>query len=134
MEELKQYYAQVAQALAAVREVTTRIDERMNTLVTKLDAQEILLDKLADDMQEIGTRVAVLEAKKDGVERMKDSIKDMNADLHRIEVKVAALEIHHQRHTEGKWAMLGDWGIRLMWATAAVLVIYRLGFSALPLQ
>ncbi len=127
MDELKEYYIQVSQALTAVREMTGRIDDRMKTLIEKIDEQKIKLDHLVADVEEMNTRVSVLEMKK-------DNINEVTSDLHRLEVKVAALEIHHQRQGESKFSAVGDVIIKVIWAVAAVMVIYKLGFLTMPLQ
>ncbi len=125
MDELKEYYAQVTQALTAVREMTGRIDDQMGTLIEKIDGQEIKLDKLTEDIEEINDRVSYLESNK-------ESIKDVAGDLNRLEVKVAALEMHHQRHGVSKWSLASDIVVKLVWAVAAVVVICRFGFVTMP--
>ncbi len=133
MEDLKQYLTQISQALAAVREVTGSVDERLKTLIGKIDGQEVKLDNLSSDVEQINERVSALETTKDTVTQIKETIKEVTVEMHRLEVKVAALEIHSQRHKEGRWRSLCNTCVTVVWAVAGILIIGKLGFSALTL-
>lgn len=126
----EQFLSQTTEALSAVNTMTARIDERVKTLVDKLDDHEEKLERIATAHQATSDRVTVLETKNGG--EMKKTVENMADNLHKLEIKVAALEIHHTKN-ESRWGQIVDFAIKLLWCVAACAIIYKLGLSTPPL-
>ena len=130
-QQLKDYLMQVNEVLLSVKEMNTRIDERIKIVVDKIVAQDDRLDRMDVALMETSERVTTLEAK--NLDQMRASVHDLRNSVHKVEVKLTALEIYSQRH-DTKWASVADFMVKALWAVAACVVIYRvLGLNALPL-
>ncbi|MFY0080487.1 hypothetical protein ABTQ07_22860, partial [Acinetobacter baumannii] len=70
------------------------------------------LERLIDTQSNLLSRVSVLESKNG--HRYQADIDEIRRTMHKNEIKIAALEIHSARH-EGKWSMISDLVVRLLW-------------------
>lgn len=122
--------AELFESVKFVADLTSRIDERVKTIVENQLEYEKKIERANETQAIIQSRVSVLESKNG--HKFQEEITDVRKNMHKMEIKIAALEIYSARH-ENKWSMIGDMVTKLLWTIAALAIIYKMGLGTLPL-
>lgn len=119
------YYIQVSDSIKSIYELTTRVDERQQLMMSKVEQLEKKIDSVVSEYRDLEGRMRVIESKDGGTADI-SNIKEM---LHRHDVRLQALEISTQGQ-EGRWKTIASFGIQLVWVLLAAYLLYKLGIQA----
>jgi len=118
------YYIQVTESINSLYELTTRVDERQQLMMAKVNALEEKLDSQLKEHQDLEGRIRVMESKDNGVadlSRVKESI-------HNHDKRLQALEIS-SKGAANWWKVALGFAVNLLWVITAAYVLYRLGIQ-----
>lgn len=116
---------QESESIKNLFQLTTRVDERVEMLMSKQDASQIKMDTQLDKMAELVGRVIVLES----TSHQGEDIADLGEKLHSMELRLQAMEISSGK-TEGRWKGIVAFAVQLVWVIVAAYLLYRLGIQA----
>ncbi len=119
------YYIQVSDSIKSIYELTTRVDERQQLMMAKVEQLEKKIDSMIAESHDLEGRLRVIESKDGGTADI-GSIKDM---LHHHDVRLQALEISSKGH-EGRWGYIVSFVVQLIWVLLAAYLLYKLGIQA----
>jgi hypothetical protein len=119
------YYIQVSDSIKSIYELTTRVDERQQLLMNKVDGLEKKIDSMMVEYRDFEGRLRVLESKDGGTADI-TSVKDM---LHEHDIRLKSLEISTQGQ-EGRWKGIFSFIVQLIWVITAAFLLYHFGIQA----
>ena len=119
------YYIQVSDSIKSIYELTTRVDERQQLMMSKVEQLERKIDSLMSEYRDLEGRMRVIESKDGGTADI-SSIKDT---LHSYDVRLQALEISNKGQ-EGRWKNIMGFIAQLVWVIVAAYLLYKLGIQA----
>ncbi len=140
----EQFYSQVSESIKLVFDLTSRIDERVKMLMEQQKESDKQIRQLIGLHNELIARVSVLESRdvssiRNEVQAISHRLAVLEAQCTQEEVdvlekKIQTLELKTETlalrtdSTEGKWAKVIDFALKLGWAILAGYILYRLGF------
>ena len=80
---------------------------------------------MSDEVAELRERVAKLEAKNG------DLLEDLRNAVHDLAIKISGLEIKLSQ-SQSRWAVVADFGGKLLWIVVACWVLLKLGLTPPP--
>ena len=119
------YYIQVSDSIKSIYELTTRVDERQQLMMAKVEQLEKKIDSMMAEYRDLEGRIRVIESKDGGTADI-GAIKDM---LHGHAVRLQALEIS-SKGQEGRWQNIVGFVVQLIWVLLAAYLLYKLGIQA----
>lgn len=122
--ESRGYYMQVTESIKSVFDLTSRIDERVKLIMKKQDEFDKKLDDRFADVNEIKTRLRLLEANSD-----EDVVDELKQNFHKAEVRMQAIEMT-QGGAEGRWKTFVNFAIQIAWVLLAAWLLLKLGLQA----
>jgi len=123
----KEFYGQVSESIKSVFELTTRVDERVQTIMKKQDEMERKIDSGITNQGLLSSRVSVLESKNGSL--IKEDVEKIKDNLHELELQMQVVKTESQR-SEGRWKTIASFGLQLVWVILAAYILYRLGIQA----
>jgi hypothetical protein len=79
--------------------------------------------RLIESQGTLNSRVSVLESTSDAEE-----IQDLEKTVHNMELVLKEVELKSAGNT-GKWNVVADFSLKILWAMAAAAAIYYMGFK-----
>ncbi len=124
-------FAQVTDAMSAIQETTTRVDERVRTLLERQTKSDANIYEIRDTINSLVNRVTILESRdateiKTIVERSREKIVEM-------EKQIAVIALKESNH-DAKWKVILDFIGKVAWVSVAAYLLYKLGFNPPPLS
>ncbi len=122
-----EYYSQVSESMKSLFNLTTRIDERVLSLMKSQEQINEKLDVNAEKSSQLESRVSVLESK-NGVE-LKHEIEKVKEDIQDLKLKLQSVEGLHKKQ-EGRWKTFLNLGLQLVWVIIVAYILYKLNLQA----
>ena len=119
------YYIQVTESIKSVYELTTRVDERQQLMMSKVEQLENKLDNQFKEYKDLDGRVRVIESKGNGPV----DLVQVREELHKQNVRLQALEIS-TKGQEGRWRNIFSFVTNLIWVILAAYILFKLGIQA----
>jgi len=124
------YYEEFSSSLKLVFDLTSRIDERIKTLVEDNNESKTKLEKLADAQNDFLSRVIILENKNGAREiaELKNDINSVEGQLNRLIIRMADVEKDTKHHAT-KWSNISDFLFKIGVAIIGGLILWKLGIK-----
>jgi hypothetical protein len=119
----EQFFTQVSESIKSVFNLTSRIDERVKMIHEKQQEMDKKFSRLIESQGTLNSRVSVLESTSDAEE-----IQDLEKTVHNMELVLKEVELKSAGNT-GKWNVVADFSLKILWAMAAAAAIYYMGFK-----
>lgn len=119
------YYIQVSDSIKSIYELTTRVDERQQLMMVKVEQLERKIDSMMSEYRDLEGRIRVIESRDIGTTDIRE-IKDV---IHHHDVRLQALEISNKGQ-EGRWGYIVSFVVQLTWVVLAAYLLYKLGIQA----
>ena len=116
----EQFFTQVSESIKSVFNLTSRIDERVKMIHEKQQEMDKKFSRLIESQGTLNSRVSVLESTSD-TEDLEKTVHNMELILKEVELKSAG--------NAGKWNVVADFSLKILWAMAAAAAIYYMGFK-----
>jgi len=111
-------------SINSMLDLVTRIDERVLALTQKGLNLEKELDLQLDSLNELYSKVQVLES-----QNSKTDIKNLENDYHNINLRIQTLENSSSKQ-ELRWKSMLTFAIQLIWVILASYLLYKLGIQS----
>jgi len=119
------YYIQVSDSIKSIYELTTRVDERQQLMMTKVEQLEQKLDSQLGEYRDLEGRIRVIESK-DGTTIDVSGIKD---SLHDHDKRLQVLEIT-SKSQKNVWSYVFNFAANLGWVIIASYLLYKFGLQS----
>ena len=119
----EQFFTQVSESIKSVFNLTSRIDERVKMIHEKQQEMDKKFSRLIESQGTLNSRVSVLESTSETEE-----IQDLEKTVHNMELVLKEVELKSAGNT-GKWNVVADFSLKILWAMAAAAAIYYMGFK-----
>lgn len=111
-----------------VFELSSRIDERLKSLVESNQESKERIEKLVVNQTNILTRIIVLENESKTIEDVKKDIKILEQQVDLLSERVIHVEKEVGAHSN-KWTNLIDFGFKVGHIVIGAIILYKLGFK-----
>lgn len=108
---LHEHLESVNNSVKSIYDLTGRIDERLQNLITKNQAMEKDVELIKECVEE--------------------NIDKMREKIHGIEITIKELQIASSGQ-EGRWKTIFNFGLQIVWVLLAAFLLYKLGLQAPP--
>jgi predicted HAD superfamily phosphohydrolase len=125
------YDKQISDSIRSLFELTSRIDERVKLLTETYSKTDVKFDMIVKSQQELLQRVTALESK-NGSE-LKKTVYDLEERLREIEIHIQSIE-YIAKGSQNKWDKAIEYGMKILVAIAATVLIYKLGMSGINIS
>ena len=147
----EQFYAQVAESIKLVFDLSSRIDERVKMLVERQNEVDERVEKMLETLNTLIARITILESK--DITGVKTDLADMGHRLTIIESagtpfirnemesmknKIQMLELRNEsliqrsQNQENKWNRISDFIIKMGFLLLSSYLIYKFGWAVSP--
>lgn len=110
--------------LQALIDVTTRIDERLNSIKNKQNEMDLKLEDLLNKHNALLERIIRLEAR--------DNNEEVVEDIKTLDERVSSIE-YVSGNFETKWKAFSGYVVQLIWIVIACWVLMKLNLTTPPL-
>ena len=118
----EQFFTQVSESIKSVFDLTSRIDERVKMIHEKQQEMDKKFSRLIDSQGTLNSRVSVLESTTETEE-----VQNLEKTVHNMAIMLKEVELKSAGNT-GKWDVVADFCLKILWAIVAAAAIYYLGF------
>jgi chromosome segregation ATPase len=124
-------FAQVTEAMSAIQNTATRVDERVKILLERQSKSDANIHDIRNTINGLVSRVTILESRNENdlkivVEKSREKIYDIERQLQTLTMK----ETTH----ETRWKTIFDFVGKVLWIATAAYVLYKLGFNPPPIN
>jgi len=151
----EQYFLQVSESIKNLFELSTRIDERVQSIMKKQDETDKKIESINNSMTDMTARLSVVESKhpelyKKDIGTLFDRIHDTNIHLENLQNKcdtnVPIIQASEERThknaadiqelqsqsqaNEGRWKSAFGFVIQIVWVILAAYLLFKLGIQA----
>jgi hypothetical protein len=119
----EQFFTQVSESIKSVFDLTSRIDERVKMIHEKQKEMDKKFNGLIESQGTLNSRVSVLESTTETEE-----VQNLEKTVHTMEIMLKEVELKSAGNT-GKWDVVADFCLKILWAIVAGAAIYYLGFK-----
>ena len=117
------YYTQVANSIKDVFQLTTRIDERVQSLIKKQDELERKMENTNSNGNSIASRVSVLESKSN-VQGLSSDIEELKKTLHEMDKEMEHLKSETKRSGE-RYSKVVAFSLQIASACLIAYLLYK---------
>lgn len=121
--------SEVKKHVESIVELTTRIDERVQGIIKQQLALDAKIDKNSDTINEIASRVKVLESQLVFTTEDKRLTHEIIEDVHTLEMRLGSLE-KSSTNQEQRWKTIFGFALQLAWVILAAYLLYKMGIQA----
>ena len=108
-------------------ELTTRVDERVQSLMKHQHVLENKLDGQIDDINDLNIKIKIIETQ--DIDSILQEVKEIRSALHKLELKLQVLE-SSSTNQEARWKTIFSFSLQLVWVVLAAFLLYKLGLQA----
>lgn len=124
-----QILSQTSENIQKLFDLSTRIDERVKSIQSKQEQIENRIEGVQQQQVTMMQKVAVLEAKKDSSEDLRDMIEETQGALVDLDKRLARLENEHDRHND-RWGKIASFVIQMVWVILAAYLLTKFNLQA----
>lgn len=118
---LNEFYFQMTESFQSLFDLTSRMDERLRVLDKEQQRNEEEIKEHIKATQNLHSDMRLLSAKIDDLIKHKETM--------RLESRVQTLE-QSSSDTEGRWKVIVNFVLQLIWVATAAYMLYKLGLQA----
>jgi chromosome segregation ATPase len=118
---LNEFYFQMTESFQSLFDLTSRMDERLRVLDKEQQQNEEDLKEHIKATQSLHSDVRLLTSKIEDLIKHRDTMK--------LDSRVQTLE-HSSNDTEGRWKVIVNFALQLIWVATAAYMLYKLGLQA----
>ena len=123
------YYNELSKSIKSIFDLTTRIDERVKSLIKK---EELLQPKCEQRSKEITDTINKVTTLESAQKELHIDIDILKTETHKMELLLQAVKIQTAGH-ENKWKTIMSFSVQLIWAVLACYLLMKLGFETPPI-
>lgn len=120
-----EFNRELAASVKSLYDLTTRVDERVEQLISCQKTITSRMELLGDRASELTSRVTVLEK----TTNQSDDVTQLVRKVHDLELRTQSIEIN-SGNVENRWKTIVNFALQLIWVIIAAYLLYKLGIQA----